>query len=102
MQELLGGWQVTAINSASSGLPVNITYSPNSFQQTSPLLVQRPNLVGNPVIPKSKRIKLPGNQNLAALGESSLAVLRPLPDSLSRFASIDSNKCLPSPSGRFR
>jgi Carboxypeptidase regulatory-like domain/TonB-dependent Receptor Plug Domain len=67
MQELLGGWQVTAINSASSGLPVNITYSPNSFQQVSPLLVQRPNLVGNPVIPKSKRIKLPGNQNLATL-----------------------------------
>jgi len=67
MQELLGGWQVTAINSASSGLPVNITYSPNSFQQVSTLLAARPNLVGNPVIPKSKRIKLPGNQNLATL-----------------------------------
>jgi hypothetical protein len=67
MQELLGGWQVTAINSASSGLPVNITYSPNSFQQVSPLLVQRPNLTGNPVIPKSKRIKIAGNQDLVAL-----------------------------------
>jgi hypothetical protein len=84
MQELLGGWQVTAINSASSGLPVNITYSPNSFQQVSPLLVQRPNLTGNPVIPKSKRIKINGNQNLAALqnpvfGLSGSAVLS-LPD----------------------
>jgi hypothetical protein len=67
MQEALGGWQVTAINSASSGLPVNITYSPNSFQQVSPLLVQRPNLTGNPVIPKSKRIKIAGNQDLVAL-----------------------------------
>ncbi len=67
MQELLGGWQITAINSASAGLPVNITYSPNSFQQVSPLLAARPNLTGNPVLPKSKRIKLPGNQNLAAL-----------------------------------
>jgi len=67
MQEVLGGWQVTAINSASSGLPVNITYSPNSFQQVSPLLVQRPNLTGNPVIPKNKRIKIAGNQNLVAL-----------------------------------
>jgi hypothetical protein len=67
MQELLGGWQVTAINSASSGLPVNITYSPNSFQQVSPLLVQRPNLVGNPVLPKSKRIKIAGNQDLVAM-----------------------------------
>jgi hypothetical protein len=84
MQELLGGWQVTAINSASSGLPVNITYSPNSFQQVSPLLAPRPNLVGNPVIPKSKRIKLPGNQNLATLqnpvfGLTGSAVLS-LPD----------------------
>jgi hypothetical protein len=67
MQELLGGWQLTAINSASSGLPVNITYSPNSFQQVSPLLVQRPNLTGNPVIPKAKRIKIAGNQDLVAL-----------------------------------
>ena len=67
MQELLGGWQVTAINSASSGLPVNITYSPNSFQQVSPLLVQRPNLIGNPVIPKNQRIKIAGNQDLVAL-----------------------------------
>ncbi len=67
MQELLGGWQITAINSANSGLPVNITYSPNSFQQASPLLVQRPNLVGNPVLPKDKRVKLPGNQNIVTL-----------------------------------
>jgi hypothetical protein len=67
MQEVLGGWQITAINSASSGLPVNITYSANSFQQVSPLLAPRPNLTGNPVLPKSKRIKINGNQNLATL-----------------------------------
>ncbi|HXC95912.1 MAG TPA: TonB-dependent receptor [Edaphobacter sp.] len=84
MQEVLGGWQVTAINSASSGMPVNITYSPNSFQQVSPLLAPRPNLTGNPVLPKSKRIKINGNQNLATLqnpvfGLSGNAVLS-LPD----------------------
>lgn len=84
MQEVLGGWQVTAINSASSGMPVNITYSPNSFQQVSPLLAPRPNLTGNPVLPKSKRIKINGNQNLATLqnpvfGFSGNAVLS-LPD----------------------
>jgi hypothetical protein len=67
MQEALGGWQVTAINSASSGLPFNITYSPNSFQQTSPLLVQRPNVVGNLVVPKAKRVKFNGNQDIATL-----------------------------------
>ena len=67
MQEALGGWQVTAINSASSGEPFNVSYSPNSFQQVSPLLVQRPNVVGNLVIPKAKRVKFNGNQDLAAL-----------------------------------
>ena len=53
MQEILGGWQVTAINSASSGLPVNITYSPNGAQQVSTILNLRPNqLPGNAVLPK--------------------------------------------------
>ncbi|MBB6144658.1 hypothetical protein HNQ77_002614 [Silvibacterium bohemicum] len=70
-QEALGGWQLTAINSLSSGLPVNVSYSPNSFQQTSPLLVQRPNQVfGNPVIPKSKRVKINGNQDILALNSA--------------------------------
>jgi hypothetical protein len=68
LRETLGGWQMTVINDVNSGLPVNVTYSPNSFQQVSPLLVQRPNQApGNPVLAKSQRIKLPGNQNLVAL-----------------------------------
>jgi len=67
LQEALGGWQLTAINSASSGLPVNISYSPNSFQQASPLLVQRPNQTGNPVLPKNQRIKINGNQDIVVL-----------------------------------
>jgi hypothetical protein len=68
LQEALGGWQITAINSASSGLPVNISYSPNSFEQVSPLLVQRPNQApGNPVLSKSQRVKINGNQAIAIL-----------------------------------
>jgi hypothetical protein len=68
LQEAFGGWEVTAINSASSGLPVNLSYSPNSFQQVSPLLVQRPNEVpGNAVLPKSQRIKFNGNQDIEVL-----------------------------------
>jgi hypothetical protein len=69
LQEAIGGWQLTAINSASSGLPVNIMYSPNGAQQLSPLLNQRPNQApGNPVIPKSQRIKTSaGQQNIVAL-----------------------------------
>lgn len=68
LQEALGGWQLTAINSASSGLPVNITYSPTTAQQVSPLLVARPNQApGNAVLPKSQRVKFNSNQSLAAL-----------------------------------
>ena len=80
LQEALGGWQVTAINSASSGVPFNVTYSPNSFQQVSPLLVQRPNEIpGNLVLPKSQRLKVNGNQNLVALQNPAfMTVAQPL------------------------
>jgi Carboxypeptidase regulatory-like domain/TonB-dependent Receptor Plug Domain/TonB dependent receptor len=68
MQQILGGWQITAINNASSGLPINITYSPNSAQSASTILVQRPNeLPGNPVLPKNKRIKINGNQDIVTM-----------------------------------
>jgi len=68
MQEALGGWQITAINSASSGQPINITYSPTSAQSVSTILVQRPNEApGNPVIPKKQRIKFNGNQDIVTL-----------------------------------
>jgi Carboxypeptidase regulatory-like domain/TonB-dependent Receptor Plug Domain/TonB dependent receptor len=68
LQEALGGWQITAINSASSGMPVNITYSPLSSQSVSTILTQRPNQISkNVVIPKSQRVKNPSNQSLVAL-----------------------------------
>jgi hypothetical protein len=78
MQEALGGWQITAINSANSGMPINITYSPNSAQSVSTILVQRPNEVpGNPVIPKNKRIKFNGNQDIVALQNPVLQGAQP-------------------------
>jgi hypothetical protein len=78
MQEILGGWQVTAINSASSGLPVNITYSPNGAQQVSTILNLRPNqLPGNAVLPKSQRVKQPGNQTLVALNPALFSLPDP-------------------------
>jgi hypothetical protein len=68
LQELLGGWQVTLINDVNSGMPVNVSYSPNSAQTVSPLLVQRPNQApGNPVVPKSQRVKFNGNEDIATL-----------------------------------
>ncbi len=69
VQELLGGWQVTAIENADSGQPVNVTYAPNSFQQVSTILNQRPNQIHgvDAVIPKSQRTRTPGNQGINTL-----------------------------------
>ncbi len=36
VNSLLGGWQLSAINTAQAGTPFNITYSPNSAQAVSP------------------------------------------------------------------
>ncbi|HEY1948589.1 MAG TPA: TonB-dependent receptor [Bryobacteraceae bacterium] len=44
-----GGWSLDVINSATSGLPINITYSPTTAGQVSPLLTPRPNLTGAPL-----------------------------------------------------
>jgi hypothetical protein len=41
-----GGWSIEVINSATSGLPINITYSPTTQGTVSPLLTPRPNLTG--------------------------------------------------------
>jgi hypothetical protein len=43
---IAGGWSIDLINTATSGLPVNITYSPTTQAQASPLLTPRPNLTG--------------------------------------------------------
>nr|WP_254061431.1 TonB-dependent receptor [Granulicella sp. L60] len=75
MQEALGGWQVTAINSASSGIPVNLTYNENSFQDVSDILAYRPNVTGAPVIlPKSQRTKNSSNTTLQAFNPASVSV----------------------------
>ncbi len=48
---VLGGWQFSVINTAVSGLPVNLNYSPSSAFQVSGLPTYRPNIIGNPVTP---------------------------------------------------
>ena len=53
MNVLIGGWQISGINTVQGGTPFNLTYSPNSVNQVSPMLTQnwrgmslyRPNLV---------------------------------------------------------
>jgi hypothetical protein len=53
MDGILGGWRVVAINTMTSGLPVNLTYTPAGTSQisggTTPTL--RPDVSGDPVIP---------------------------------------------------
>jgi len=60
---VLGGWQVSGVNTMSAGTPFNLTYTPASANQTSPMLTQnwrgmnldRPNLVaGVPYIKKTQ------------------------------------------------
>jgi hypothetical protein len=57
LDAVLGGWQVTAIETNTSGQPVNLIYSPSAAFQLSPLLNQRPNVTGNPVNPSSSWVK---------------------------------------------
>jgi hypothetical protein len=48
---VLGGWQFSVINTAVSGLPVNLSYNPSSAFQVSGLPTYRPNIIGNPLTP---------------------------------------------------
>jgi hypothetical protein len=52
----LGGWQFTTINTAASGLPINLTYSPTSQFQVSTAPNYRPNVSCDPVTPEGSRL----------------------------------------------
>jgi hypothetical protein len=62
LQLALGGWQLTAINTYVSGLPINISYAESTAQQVSTLtsFLYRPNLVGAPVLASGKRTPVAG------------------------------------------
>jgi hypothetical protein len=55
MDGVLGGWRMTAINIMTSGLPVNLTYSPAAAFQVSGAPTYRPNLVGPALAPSGER-----------------------------------------------
>ena len=62
-QAILGGWVVTGINSVTSGLPINLTYTPSAqyvVSSTSEVYSVRPNLVSTAkavYAPKSNYVK---------------------------------------------
>lgn len=62
LNAVAGGWQVTAINFATSGQPLNLRYNPSAaFRVTADLpawlggVSFRPNVTGNPKTPKGQR-----------------------------------------------
>jgi hypothetical protein len=52
MQIIAGGWQLSVIETATSGQPVNLIYSEPSQFDVSDLLNYRPNVSGNPKNPR--------------------------------------------------
>jgi hypothetical protein len=71
MQTIAGGWQYTMIETATSGQPVNLTYSEQSQQDVSDLLNYRPNVSGDPKSPRGlwskKATSLTGYLNTATV-----------------------------------
>ena len=78
LQEVLGGWQITTIENAQSGAPVNIIYSPSAAQSVSTILNQRPNQLTNAaVLPKSQRTKTSNNQGINTLQLTAFSLPSP-------------------------
>ena len=48
---VLGGWRLVGINTMTSGVPVNLSYSPATASSVSGSPTYRPNLTGDPVTP---------------------------------------------------
>ncbi len=55
IDSMLGGWEVNTINTANSGLPIDVSYTPSSSNDVTGRIpdyrgeaIMRPNLVGNP------------------------------------------------------
>jgi hypothetical protein len=46
---IAGGWGLNVINTMTSGLPLNVTYSPTTQASVSSLTTPRPNLTGQPL-----------------------------------------------------
>jgi len=91
-QSTLGGWQITAINMVTSGLPINLTYAPSAqyvVSSTSEVYSVRPNLVSSPhavYAPKSNWVKTNG-----ALGGTLLASQVSVPSPSQYFGNAGRN-----------
>jgi hypothetical protein len=55
MEGILGGWRLVGINTMTSGVPVNLSYSPAAAFSVSGSPTYRPNLLGDPLTPSDQR-----------------------------------------------
>jgi hypothetical protein len=55
VESILGGWRLVGINTMTSGVPINLSYSPATAFSVSGSPTYRPNLTGDPVTPSSQR-----------------------------------------------
>jgi hypothetical protein len=55
VEGVLGGWRLVGINTMTSGMPINLSYSPASAASVSGLPTYRPNLLGDPLAPEDQR-----------------------------------------------
>jgi hypothetical protein len=55
LEGILGNWRLTAINTMTSGVPINLSYSPSATFQVSGAPTYRPNLIGDPMAPEGSR-----------------------------------------------
>ena len=49
MEGILGGWRIVGINTATSGVPINLSYSPTAAFSVGGTVTYRPNLTGDPL-----------------------------------------------------
>jgi hypothetical protein len=55
LEGILGGWRLVGINTMTSGVPINLSYSPTTPFSVSGSPTYRPNLTGDPLTPSDER-----------------------------------------------
>jgi hypothetical protein len=79
---VLGGWQVSAIDTAQAGTPFNLTYSPNSAQLASTQItanyrgvnLYRPNRAANVPLTQGRSVQIAGSGAIQYINYNSVAL----------------------------
>jgi len=98
VNELIGDWQISAINTMQAGTPFNLTYTPNSSQLLSPQLAAtyrgqneyRPNRVSGVPLTQGRTARVANTGYINYVNWNAL-VLPPIKDASSNYLSPDGN-----------